>query len=145
MLADAFGIEIDWFVTAPHHGKGLVDAIAGKDKYDLMNGFIRGMDKATRNELFEKISQATACREYLSRENRSKGDTKHSTKKPSDGKHTLSERECVVTDYGVAGMPAKNCHFEIRTSQWAKAAKPQWAIDKKPKGGKWWTTKNGQK
>ena len=56
MISKAFYIEIDWMITAPHHGKNLVDAIAGKDKCDLCNGFIKGMDKAARDEFFKKLS-----------------------------------------------------------------------------------------
>ena len=46
LLSLFFGIRIDWMVTCPHHGKNLVDVIAGRDKYDLMNAFIRGMSSA---------------------------------------------------------------------------------------------------
>ena len=58
LLADRFNIQIDWMVTAPHHGKNLVDAIAGRDKYDLCNGFIRGLDDAQRDEFFKALSEA---------------------------------------------------------------------------------------
>ena len=41
LLAKAFGIQIDYMVTAAHHGKSLVDAIAGKDKYEIGNALIQ--------------------------------------------------------------------------------------------------------
>ena len=46
LLSDIFAIEIDWMITAPHHGKGLHDALAGLDKHYLANAMIRGMDSA---------------------------------------------------------------------------------------------------
>ena len=65
LLADIFRIEIDWMITAPHHGKNLVDAIAGKDKHFLANEYIRRMDSAMRDQFFKKLSKAWKAKDAL--------------------------------------------------------------------------------
>ena len=40
MLAEHFGIAINWMVTCAHHGKCLVDALAGKEGWILSRGVV---------------------------------------------------------------------------------------------------------
>ena len=119
-------------VTALHHGKNLVDAIAGRDKYDIMNGFIHGLDPATRGEFFQKLSGAEKFCKFLNNKERGAGGTKH---KPSADKRTLKNRDYEVTNYdgvddGKTGIPAKKCNWKVAANQWNRQPKKP----KKPNG-----------
>lgn len=139
MLTRVFAIQVDWMITAPHHGKSLVDAIAGKDKYDVMNGFIHGIGSERMDEFFKKLSESDKVAEYLNREDRGAYDTKH---KITDGKRTLSSRKYEVTNYDAAGcVDMEDCAWEIPNDCWRKEEKPAWA--RAEGGSKYWTTQNG--
>ncbi len=120
-LSDIFKITIDWMVTAPHHGKNLVDAIAGRDKYDICNGFIHGMNSGQRDEFMKLLSEADKCCERLNDPTRGMGDTKH--KKPSDGTRSLNLREYKVSEYNSKEITAKSCGWIIKDKHWNKAVK----------------------
>ena len=82
-LANMYRISIDVMVTAPYHGKSLVDALAGLDKTVLKQFMIHGLDSATRDENNNEISQAQVCLKVLSSPERKYGDktdTKHKRK-----------------------------------------------------------------
>jgi phosphatidylserine/phosphatidylglycerophosphate/cardiolipin synthase-like enzyme len=65
ILGMIFGVEIDWLINTPHHGKCLVNAIAGRDKYDLCYAMIRGMDSAQRDEFFKLLREAAKVATFL--------------------------------------------------------------------------------
>jgi hypothetical protein len=65
ILGMIFDIEIDWLVNAPHHGKCLVDAITGRDKCDLCNAMIHGMESAQRDEFFKLLSETAKAAKLL--------------------------------------------------------------------------------
>ena len=115
LLAKAFGIQIDYMVTAAHHGKSLVDAIAGKDKYEIANALIQGMSEADRNEFYERLSSADKCAKWLSRHDRGEGASLKHTK--IDGKRHLTHRQYDVSNYDVKGIPAGGCFFDIKSNQ----------------------------
>jgi hypothetical protein len=66
-------IAIDWMVTCAHHGKNLVDTLAGRDKYNLRCGLIHGMSSAQVDELGNRLSEAEKCCKRLNEKNRIKG------------------------------------------------------------------------
>ena len=134
LLADAAGIEIDSMITCPHHGKNLVDAIAGRDKHDLCNGFIRGMDSSQRDEFFKCLSEAKKFKTYLEDPKRGAGDTKHKT---TDATKQLSAREYDVSSYE-DGIPLENCAWSIKDSSWNKQLEMTTACGTKV----YYTTKN---
>ncbi len=114
-----------------------VDAIAGRDKYDLCNGFIHGMSPEARNEFFKNLSEAWKCRDYLNRPERGANDSKH---RPTDGRYTLQKRHYEVTNHE-DGVTLAHCHWKINENQWNKELKPDWA---RVEGeSKWWTTQKG--
>jgi hypothetical protein len=99
MLSTEFGIAINWMVTAPHHGKNLVDALAGRDKYDLSNGLIKGLDCLMVDADGNKISEAEKCCRYLNDQRRTGklvGDTKH---KHHEGSTHITSRAYGVTNF----------------------------------------------
>ncbi len=124
-LSDCFRIRIDWMVTAPHHGKNLVDAIAGRDKHDLANAYIRGMDPAQRDHFFKLLSEARKAAKFLS-DRPEVNDRKH--KLPVD-RISLTTRTYEVSNYDeleVDGqrMPAKGCTWEVRGKEFNAEYKP---------------------
>jgi hypothetical protein len=59
LLSCAKSVVIDWMVTCAHHGKSLVDALAGQDKYDLRCCLIDGtLDNASVDCLGKGVSEA---------------------------------------------------------------------------------------
>ena len=153
-LCAIFKIRIDWMVTAPHHGKNLVDAIAGRDKYDLANGFIRGMDSAMRDEFFQWLSEARKAARFLNERgtvvNYKKPkleDRKRETNKTThDSSRTLKSRTYEVSNYDEEKdgwrMPAENCSWELNKSQFNAECPPVGANGKR---GKKYSTKVGLK
>jgi hypothetical protein len=97
----------------------LVDAIAGRDKYDLCNAMIRGMDAATRDEFFNRISAAMRAHKYLT-ELRHKG-VKDSKKKAKEWDSKVNRREYRVSKYTIdEPIPCENSSWSIKTSEWKK-------------------------
>ena len=126
LLSDIFAIEIDWMITAPHHGKGLHDALAGLDKHYLANAMIRGMDSAQCDEHFKSISEAEKCCDKLNDPSRGENDSKHGNKrglKPTDKARKLNDRKYSLSNYDGEPIPAKDCGWKIMDSQWKKAFK----------------------
>ena len=117
LLGLIFGISIDWLIHAPHHGKCLVDAIAGRDKYDLCNKMIHGMDDAQRDEFFKLLSEAMKAAHCLNNRELVKNNKKA---QPTDGRLTLSEREYAVSNYELNTVPFSNCVFKIRKKYFNK-------------------------
>ena len=122
----------------------LVRWLGPRDKCDLCNGFIKGMDKAARDEFFKKLSNAEKCCEFLNKEDRGLGDVKHQPSKkkpqPSDGKRSLSSRKHFVSNYKRISsktgdrtafknnhVPMEDCKWEVPDSCWKEADKPDWA------------------
>ena len=64
-LADRFEISLDVMITAPYHGKSLVDALAALDKSVLKQFLINGLDSATRDVNNKVISHANVCMNVL--------------------------------------------------------------------------------
>lgn len=122
-LSVHFAIEIDWMITAPNHGKNSVDALAGKDKAHLQNGYLFGICNAARDAADKLLSEATKACKYLTEwyAGKTLPDTKHKYK---EGQIKLSSRTYDVTNYDDADskIPVKNCSFEIKDSQWNKGA-----------------------
>jgi hypothetical protein len=99
MLATEFNLRINWMVTCAHHGKCLVDALAGRDKHDICNALISGMDDAMIDEHGDKIGEAQkACNCLMNpkRINGLDGDTKH---KRHEGQTYICSRCYEVTNY----------------------------------------------
>ena len=111
ILAYIFGIEIDWMICAPHHGKNLVDALAGRDKHDLNNAMIRGMESAQRDEFFRLLSEAEKACKYLNNRplvfNRKK-------RRGETGMEKLKSRTYHVSNYEQNTVPMDSCQFNIR-------------------------------
>ena len=145
----------DWTEPLLTHlidNQSTVDAIAGKDKHDLCNEFINGMDSQQRDEFFERLSEAEKCMKFLNRDDRMAGDIKHGQGKRSEKTRNARKeteaivgqkfvtREYEVTDYAVDGIPADNCSWTIKDNNrnWAQS----W-IDVNDHSQGRWTTKNG--
>ncbi len=129
-----FGIHIDWMVGARGHGKCKVDAITGKDKYDLSNAMIRGMDAATRGEFFNKLSGAMRAREYLTeyRQKRVR-DTKHKDLPPGRKVHS---RRYEVAEYTIdKPISCEHSAWVIKTSEWKKGDPNKDGVNAKTKNG----------
>ena len=58
ILAKIHNLSVDWMVTCPHHGKSLVDALAGLDKFLLRNGYIFGITSAQGEQCGKQLSEA---------------------------------------------------------------------------------------
>ncbi len=124
-LSRKYGIPVDWMITCAAHGKNLVDALAGRDKFDLRNGFIDGIINAMRDAAGNCITEATKCRENLSQPERGMGDTKHHRKhrKLADGSYQavvrgdgtyVTSREYDVSNYNLKNpIPVEHCKFVI--------------------------------
>ena len=82
ILAKIYNLSLDWMVTCPHHGKSLVDALAGLDKFLLRNGYTFGITSAQREQCGKKLSEAEKAVEFLNNPGWGEGDTKH---KKEDG------------------------------------------------------------
>ena len=122
-LSLAFEIPLDVLVTAPYHGKSLVDALAGVDKA-LINRLLNdkdALDNATR-KFGKLVSHAQLVYPHLASEDRKHGsvaDTKHKHHK-DDGR--VHDRHYEVTAYNdKSPIPFKNTTFDIKPSQWGKA------------------------
>ena len=110
VLSAQFGIQIDWWITTAHHGKDLVDALAGLDKFFLRNGMIDGLDSVQRDEDFQKLSQSDKAVKFLMNVDRGEGDTKHKAR--LDGKDVKS-RTYETSDYDdVDKIPVANCTYK---------------------------------
>ena len=81
-LSLAFEIPLDILITAPYHGKSLVDALAGVDKA-VINELLNdkdALDSATRDCLGKLVSHAMMVYPHLASKERKHGsaaDTKH--------------------------------------------------------------------
>lgn len=117
ILGMIFGVEIDWLINAPHHGKCLVDAIAGRDKYELCNAMIRGMDSAHRDEFFKLLSEAAKAAKFLN-ERHATMDVKHNA--VTKDKLALTERTYVVSNSEHNSVPYSKCCYHITKSQFNK-------------------------
>jgi hypothetical protein len=123
-LADMFQIPIDVMVTAPYHGKSLVDALAGVDKSLLSNKLIKGFDSATRGANGKIISQAEVCYKVLADPARRFGDVTDSKHKRKEGEESVEERYYHVSNYTNENpIPIKDCTFKINPQQWGKGTK----------------------
>ena len=152
-ICEIFKIRIDWMITAPHHGKNLVDAIAGKDKHDLANAYIRGMDPAQRDEFFRMLSEARKAEKFLSNRPEIRNwkkpkfeDRKNKNKAGvDDGKRTLNRRKYEVSNYDKIrdgkGIPVANCLWEVKKPQFNS----EYPGGVKTKGVNKYTTKVGLK
>ena len=128
MLAEHFGIAINWMVTCAHHGKCLVDALAGKDKYDLSNGLIKGLDSAMIDENGNPISEADKSRDYL-RELRKQdlldgqllGDTKHKMKEGAT--HILTRCYDCTNFTNENDVPLRKTRYEVKSGFYKGNAK----------------------
>jgi tRNA(Arg) A34 adenosine deaminase TadA len=118
ILGMIFGAEMDPLINAPHHGKCLVDAIAGRDKYDLCNTMIRGMKSVQRDEFFKLLSEATKAAKFLN-EKHATIDVKQKT--ITKDKLTLSERIYVVSNSEHNSIPHSNSCYYIAKSQFNKS------------------------
>jgi hypothetical protein len=120
-LADIFCIPIDVMITAPYHGKSLVDALAGLDKNFLRKLLIHCFDSATRDAIGKIISQAGVCKDALEGAERhevTSQDTKH---KKDPSKTHVDERHYALTDYNdERQIPIKDVNFFIDPKQWEK-------------------------
>ena len=124
MLADRYRICIDVMITAPYHGKSLVDALAGLDKSVIKAGLRRGIDCATINDKNEPISQAIACFRYLAHEDRRYGDITDTKHKKKEGQSRVDERHYGISNYSAANpIPLKDCSFKIDADQWGDGQK----------------------
>jgi hypothetical protein len=120
LLVDRFGFAVDWMVTCAHQGKNLVDALAGRDKFDLRNGYIWGIDSAQRDANGKQLRETAKACNILNDPARGEGDYKH--KKTAGGKH-LKSRLYDPTDYESKWeIPAQNCKYQI-TSGFSSGAK----------------------
>ncbi len=120
-LANSFQLPIDVMVTAPYHGKSLVDALAGVDKSLLSRKLIKGFDSATRGADGKIISQAEVCYQVLSHESRRFGDVADSKHKRKEGQESVEERYYEVNDYPKDDpIPVQDCVFKIDSKQWGK-------------------------
>jgi hypothetical protein len=119
-LSHWFEIAIDVMVTAPYHGKSLVDALAGVDKSLLSQKLVKGFDSATRGADGKIISQAEVCVAVLSDETRRYGsctDTKH---KKHAGEARVDERYYELANQLI---PLQECAFRVDPKQWGKGTK----------------------
>ena len=98
-LADRYGISIDVMVTAPYHGKSLVDAQAGLDKSMIKQKLIKELDNAIINEHGNHISQAEVCLAALSVDGRKHGDVTDTKHKKKEGKQKFDERHYDLSNY----------------------------------------------
>jgi hypothetical protein len=65
-LANLRSTPINWMVTCAHHGKSLVDALAGRDKYDLRCCLIDGtLNNAAVDCYGIGLSEACKCCDRL--------------------------------------------------------------------------------
>ena len=125
-LSDMFRIPIDVMITAPYHGKSLVDALAGVDKSKLRQDLTdpTGFDSATRDADGNIVEQAERCRKSLAHKDRRYGsvvDTKH--KKQPD-KTRVDERFYSVSNYDKdTPIPVKDCGFKVDPSQFGNDTK----------------------
>jgi hypothetical protein len=114
-LAKEHKIAIDWMVTCPHHGKNLVDALAGRDKYDCRCKLIRGMCSAQVDDMGNRISEAEKCCVSLNDKIRIKGlqegDTKHKRREGDSYIHTYHYEVSDYTDD--EPIPLKNTAYEV--------------------------------
>jgi hypothetical protein len=111
LLADRFGFQVDWMVNCAHHGKCLVDALAGRDKYDLRNGYIYGIDSAQRDHNGIAIKETDKACKFLGDPTRGEGDYKHNY---LIAKHKCTTRSYQSTDYASKhDIPGSNCKYKI--------------------------------
>ena len=113
-------------ITAPYHGKSLVDALAGVDKAVLRQKLTdaKGFDSATRDADGNIVEQAVVCADELSAESRRHGlvvDTKHK-RRPDQAKVDL--RQYKVSNYTKEEpIPFKDCTFKAHPSQFGSEPK----------------------
>ena len=88
LLSFEFGIQIDWMIMCPHHGKSPCDCLGGVDKHDLMNGFIKGMSNADMTNWLA-MSEAEKGQAFMRRDRWYIGNSKHV---PHCGHTTLLDR-----------------------------------------------------
>jgi hypothetical protein len=113
-------------VTAPHHGKGTVDALAGVDKNFLRNHFIavhnEGDDSGrykmasyTVDSDGKEVSFAKRCVEMLKDPERQFGAKSHSKSTKREEGRKVRARFYSVSNYRIDGkiLPIENTAFKV--------------------------------
>ena len=121
-------------INCAHHGKCLVDALAGRDKYDLKIGYIEGIDSAKRDEFNKKILECVKARRHLEEREKQrqeaeqgesdkhdlvdskhpKGERKHTKKK--DPLTHVSSRQYDCTLYATEeDIPFRDCTYRVKS------------------------------
>jgi hypothetical protein len=127
MLANKYHVNMDVMISAPGHGKGLVDALSGVDKRymeKLMNKEGRdlkgkkdkdeyGFQFATIGVDGKAINPAVGCAKALNNPNRVNG-LKGSKKKYKEGEVRISHREYTAVEFKLDELKLRQTDFEIK-------------------------------
>ena len=123
-LADRYRICINVMITAPYHGKSLVDALAGLDKNMLERYLINSFDSAIIGEDNNKISQAQVCHAVLANPNRRQGNENDTRHKKNNNKSKVNEQHYGISNYNNQNpIPLKDCTFKTSAKQWGNGNK----------------------
>ena len=123
-LADRYRICINVMITAPYHGKSLVDALAGLDKTVLKRMLINGFDSAIIGDDNKEISQAQVCHAVLADSNRRNGDVNDTKHKRKNNKTRVEEQHYGISNYDRQNpIPLKECTFKTHSKQWGNVNK----------------------
>ena len=112
-VVQEYGIIIDIMINCAHHGKCLVDALAGRDKRDLSLGHIDGIESAQKNANGKRILETDKARGFLQDPERDLGlgDTKHKRAKIVS---KLTSRNYETTNYeSKHDIPLANSSYKI--------------------------------
>lgn len=115
LIANSCGITVDWMITAPHHGKNLVDALAGRDKNDLMNALVMGLDSSMADaNLKRKTSEAIKAAKHLNARHRWRKNSPDSKHKRKEDANWVENKCWEAVDYDKEGIPLEHCFFQIK-------------------------------